>query len=218
MSGKTISTEPPPASAAPLDPDPGPAPSAELDALLALARRRSHAGRIALFDTVRDLLFDTGDTLTERERSLMGDILRRLVGDVEASVRRDLAERLAGNPRAPHDLAVAIARDDIEVAYPLLVASTVLADADLIEIVHHRTQAHQIAIAARRDLSEDVSAALVNTGDTEVVVALLRNDNARVSAAMMEYLVEQSRQMDALQEPLVRRRDLPKELARRMYL
>ncbi len=192
--------------------------SLELDELLALARQRSREGRTALFDTVRDLLFDTGQSLTDRERALMGDILRRLVFDVEVAVRRDLAERLARDPRAPRDLVRVIAEDDILVAYPILVESSVLEDTDLIEIIRNRTQSHQLAIAARRSISADVSEALVSTGSEDVVVALLNNQGAQISAKVMEYLVEQSRQVDRLQEPLVRRHDLPRELARNLYL
>lgn len=171
-----------------------------------------------MFETVRDLLFDTGAALSDRERTLMGDILRRLVADVEAAVRRDLAHRLAQDPRAPRDLLVAVANDTIDIAYPILAESSVLADGDLIEIVRQRTQAHQLAIAARRAISEDVSQALVNTGDEDVVVALLNNAGAQISAATMEYLVDQSRRVDRFQEPLVRRHDLPRDLARSMYL
>lgn len=190
----------------------------DLDQLLSLARQRSREGRAALFDTVRDLLFDTGEALSDRERTLMGDILRRLVSDVEMSVRRDLAERLAQDSRAPHDLVVAVANDEIDVAFPILATSTVLADADLVEIIRHRTQSHQLAIAGRHAVSEEVSAALVNTGDQDVVITLLNNEGAQIAAATMEYLVDQSRQFDAFQEPLVRRHDLPRDLARNMYM
>jgi len=190
--------------------------SPDLDALLDMARRKSRDGRAELFSTVRDLFSETGDALTERERALMGDILRRLVADVEVSLRRSLAEQLARDPRAPHALVVAMANDAIEVAHPILAASAVLGDGDLIEIVRHRTQSHQLAIASRRSISPAVSEALVETGDEDVITTLLNNEGAEISAAVMEYLVEQSRQVDRFQEPLVRRADLPQHLARKM--
>lgn len=190
----------------------------DLEGLFALARSKSKDDRRELFDTVRDLFFDTGEALNDRERALMGDILRRLVKDVEVSVRRNLAERLAQDPRSPHELVKAMANDGIEAAYPLLIASEVLADADLIEIVRHRTQSHQLAIASRRALSPDLSEALVHTGNEDVIVALLENNGAKLSAATMEYLAEQARAVDRFQEPLVHRADLPRELARSMFL
>jgi len=189
----------------------------DLDSLIDLARQKSKAGRRALFATVRDLFLDAGEMLTDRERVLMGEILRKLVADVERSVRKELAERMAQRADAPHDLVVTLANDEIEVAHPILVDCKILEDIDLIEVIKHRTQAHQLAIARRRDISEDVSQALVDTGDTDVITTLLRNGDAVISRSLMEYLVAESKRVDTFQNPLLHREDLPADLARKMY-
>ncbi len=189
----------------------------DLDSLIDLARQKSKAGRRALFATVRDLFLDAGETLNDRERVLMGEILRKLVADVERSVRKELAERMAQRADAPRDLVVALANDEIEVAHPILVDCKILEDIDLIEVIQHRTQAHQLAIARRRDISEDVSQALVDTGDTDVITTLLRNGDAAISRSLMEYLVAESKRVDTFQNPLLHREDLPADLARKMY-
>ena len=188
----------------------------DLNALFVLAREKSKAGRRALFATVKDLFFENGGALTERERALMGDILRKLIADVEILVRKDLAERLAKRADAPRELVVALANDEFEVAYPLLKESTLLHDADLIEIIRHRTQAHQVAVATRKGVSEQVSETLVGTGDTDVIATLLDNGDAAISRSVMEYLVAESKRVDRFQMPLVNRRDLPSDLARKM--
>ncbi|MHA1569342.1 MAG: DUF2336 domain-containing protein, partial [Alphaproteobacteria bacterium] len=59
--------------------------------------------------------------------------------------------------------------------------------------------------------------ALVETGDKTVIQTLLENQNARISRATMDYLVEQSSQVDEFQNPLLHRPDLGPELASRMY-
>jgi uncharacterized protein (DUF2336 family) len=46
---------------------------------------------------------------------------------------------------------------------------------------------------------------------------LLDNNGAEISARTMEYLVDQSKTIDAYQNPLLHRKDLGSELARRMY-
>jgi uncharacterized protein (DUF2336 family) len=85
------------------------------------------------------------------------------------------------------------------------------------EIVRHRTISHRLAIAMRRSISERVCEALVATNSVDVIKALLENHGARISQATMAYLVDQSKAVDAYQEPLLRRSDLPPELAKKMY-
>jgi uncharacterized protein (DUF2336 family) len=191
--------------------------SQNFEQLLDLARDRSVASRTRLVETVSDLFFGTKQTLSDRERALMTEILRRLIHDVEMTVRRALSERLAGEPDAPSELITALANDEIEVAYPVLSKSSVLHDAELIEIIHQRTQEHQLAIAVRERISRTVSDALVDTGNNDVIRTLLENHGAEISRATMEYLVEQSKRVDSFQNPLVGRPDLPPELAKRMY-
>ena len=50
----------------------------------------------------------------------MSDILRQLIHDVEMKVRRVLAELMASESDAPHDLIAALANDQIEVAHAIL--------------------------------------------------------------------------------------------------
>ncbi len=190
----------------------------ELDQLLGLARNKSAEGRRRLLDTVTDLFSEESHYLNERERALMTDILCKLIRDVEMRVRRELSERLAQRDDAPLEIVKLLANDEIEVSRPVLLTSNVLRDIDLIEIVRHRTQQHQLSIAMRREVSEQVSDALVEAGNADVIKALLDNPNARISEATLEYLVEESRRVDTYQEPLVRRSDLSPELARRMCL
>lgn len=190
----------------------------ELHFLLDLALDRSIEGRRALTNTIGDLFSERDTALSEREHALMADILRKLIRDCEMAVRRDLSERLAKAENPPHDLILALANDEFEVAQPILAQSQVLRDIELIQIIRHRTQQHQLAIAMRRSVSEYVSDALVETGSIDVVKALLENQNAKISEATMEYLAEESQRVDSYQEPLIKRQDLKPELAERMYL
>ena len=189
----------------------------DLDYLFELARDKTVAGRRMLVATIGDLFFAQNEVLTDREKSLMTEILRQLIHDVEITVRRALADRLAEQPTAPPDLVRALANDSIEVAHPLLVNSHVLQDLELVEIIRNRTLEHQLAIAIRKSLSEEVTEALVETGHVDVIKTLLENGQAQISRNTMEYLVEQSQRVDTYQNPLLRRPDLDTQLAKRMY-
>jgi uncharacterized protein (DUF2336 family) len=187
------------------------------DELFALARDKSEQGRRALFDTVSDLFLEDGRSLSDRERALMGEILRHLIHDVEMTVRKALAERLAVRADTPRSLVLELANDEIEVAHDILLESKVLQDADLVEVIKHRTMEHQLAVSMRNSVSEQVSKALVETGQEDVITSLLNNHGARVSREVMEYLVSESKRVDAYQNPLVERPDLSPDLAQRMY-
>jgi uncharacterized protein (DUF2336 family) len=184
--------------------------------LLALARLRSDEGRAELFAVIGDLFHDRHDVVSAQERALMLDILEKLIGDVARDVRRKLSLRLADAPGLPRELAVLLANDEIEVATPILMRSAALQDVDLIEIIRHRSRQHILAVAMRRDITSTVSEALVETGDRDVIRALLENQDANIARITLAYLVEQSKTLDEFQEPLVRRRDLPADLARRL--
>ena len=189
----------------------------DLEYLFELARDKTVAGRRMLVATIGDLFFSQHDILSDRERALMTEILRQLIHDVEVSVRRALAERLSEQPLAPHELVIALANDEIEVAHPLLVNCDVLQDLELIEIIRNRTLEHQLAIGIRKSVSEEVTDALVATDSVDVIKTLLENHHAKISQRTMEYLVEQSQRVDTYQNPLLRRPDLETTLAKRMY-
>ncbi len=189
----------------------------QLRELLRLAQERQRTGRRVIFDNISDLFLSAEGRLSDRERALMTEILEALLREMEMQLRRDLAQRLASLDNAPHDLIVALANDEIEVARPLLVQSPVLRDFDLIEIVKRRSEEHLLAIAMRSPLSEEVSQALVDAGEENVIEQLLKNQDAALSRRALEYLVAEAQRVGRFQEPLLHRADLPGDLAHRLF-
>ncbi|HVZ00211.1 MAG TPA: DUF2336 domain-containing protein [Dongiaceae bacterium] len=185
--------------------------------LFDLAHDRTTVGRSQLVSAIGEMMGDRSRVLTLHERALINDILKKLIHDVARPVRKALAEKLAASPNAPKEVTALLANDEFDIASPILLNSTLLEDDDLTEIVRHRTISHRLAIAMRRAISEPVCDALVATNSVDVIKALLENHGARISAATMAYLVDQSKTVDAYQEPLLRRADLPAELAKKMY-
>ena len=185
--------------------------------LVKLARDKSKKGRSALAAAIDDLYSGEVGLLTENDRTIMFDILRRLIHDVEASVRGRLAESLAARTDTPKDLILALANDKIEVAYPVLVRSDLLRDEELIEIIQQRAMEHQVAIAMRARVSEPVSDALVETENEEVITTLLSNEGAAISGPTLVRLVDDARRIAGFQQPLVYRRDLSPQLVRKLY-
>ncbi len=191
-------------------------PESDLQELLRLAQEISSAGRRALLATVSDLFGERPEVLTERERALMSDILGKLLREVETAVRRDLAAQLAERPDTPQELLLTLANEETELIRPALMRSAVLHDPELIEVVVHRTLQHQLAIAMRRMASAEAADGLIEGNNTDVIKALLEDQDPKVAEATMDYLVEESRRVDSYQEPLVKRESLSPDLNRQL--
>lgn len=121
----------------------------DMGRLAQLAVHPQETSREEIYLAVASLYRAQSSALSERECALMQDILRRLTKDVEISVRSALAERLADDAKAPHDLVLFLARDQIEVARPLLLRSAVLNHEDLVTLCAECGEAHQQTIALR---------------------------------------------------------------------
>lgn len=188
----------------------------DMGRLAQLATNPQDTTREELYLAVASLYRVQDSHLSERERELMRDILRRLASDVEMTIRIALAERLAEDTAAPHDLILLLADDTIEVARPVILRSPLLSDRDVLKLIAECSIAHQEAIASRPHIGIPVTDALAKCEAETVLVALVRNVTAKISSATYETLVEKSRQLAELQDPLAHRDDLPAELATKM--
>lgn len=185
--------------------------------LLSLAGQKTPQSQAELALIIEDMFEDHDLVLSDRERHLMFNIIKKLVHEVEVSIRKKLSEKLSVLEGVPHDLAMKLATDDIEVAYPILAKSKAIRDDDLIELIHLRTEEYHLAISLRDDLVENVTDVLVEVGSNDVIESLLKNKDAKISQATMGFLVEQSRRVDTFQEPLIHRQELTETLATKMF-
>lgn len=176
----------------------------------------SSVSREEIYLAVASLYRIQGTGLNDRERELMREILRRLTRDVEMAIRIALAERLADDTAAPHDLILLLVDDRIEVARPLIINSPLLTESDILRLIAETDVSHQEAVAARPHIGEAVTDTLARSEHESVLLALVRNATARISGGAYETLVRKSRILTGLQEPLARRPDLPPELADKM--
>ncbi|MEO1020512.1 MAG: DUF2336 domain-containing protein [Pseudomonadota bacterium] len=152
----------------------------------------------------------------EGHADLVNEIFNMLVKDVEAEVRRSLADAMASSPNLPISAAKTLAHDTIEIAQPILQSSPVLNDADLIEIVRTSAIQYSLAVAARENVSEDVSEALVETGHKSVVNTLLENETAQIGEGTYQRVLSDFGADTEVQQRLVKRLDLPGTVVERL--
>ncbi len=189
----------------------------EVSNLLEFAFANKSGGRSELFNTIADFLERRHTELAPNALTLMSDILEKLLSDVEVSIRKKLANRLANNENAPVELIILLANDHIEVATSVLSMSSLLSDDELIKIIRHKTVQHQLGIATRERLSSSICHELISIGNTKTLITLLNNHNADINNASFSALLEKSKNNTPIQPPLIERPDLPKEMAAKMY-
>lgn len=158
----------------------------------------------------------TSGRLGERERALAIEIFRIMVQDAELRVRLTLSEQLKQCADLPRDVARTLANDVEQVATPMLEFSTVLTDADLIEIIASLSRAKQRAIARRQLVSTAVSAALVDQGDATVAAELVANSGAQIEEHDLMKLVDVHGADEGVMRPLIDRSELPLSVAEKL--
>jgi uncharacterized protein (DUF2336 family) len=186
--------------------------------LITLAQAPDSETRRELLREVTDLFFDTENSRQERETLLMGDILHTVAADMQDDSLIDLATRFASRSDAPEALMISLAsRPNIAVAGPVLRKCSKLRDDVLVRVIGERSQDHIKAVAERPNVSEVVSAAIVDHGDDLALDTLVRNPGATIARPTMEKVVDRARHNQNLHEGVVTRSDLPLDLLNEMY-
>ena len=188
-----------------------------LSRLVGLAKETSSEKRRELLNEVTDLFMDAPSGYTSNQAEQFGDILGTVAREMEMAVRQTLATRLSSVPNAPRNLILQLANDEIEVARPVLRNSVVLKDADMIALAKLKGQDHLFALSERREVSEQLSDAIVARGDGRVLTQLASNAGAKLSRGSMETLAERAETVASLQKPLISRTDLPPDLMNSMF-
>lgn len=175
---------------------------------LELTEPHAPKARLALVQRLCEIVSWPETRLPSYERQLAADILVGLLRTTNEDLRRRCAQGLVRVQDAPKALLRYLARDEISVAQPLLENGVGFDDSDLIATIRAGTSSHWLAIAKRRGLGEPVTDALLQTGDTAAIEAVLRNQTARLSTQGVDIVVARSRQAPGLPALLVPRTEL----------
>jgi uncharacterized protein (DUF2336 family) len=149
----------------------------------------------------------------EDEIWIFGELITKLMEELEERARSVLSRRLSASSNAPMQVMHRLALDDsINVAGPVLQLSERVDAATLIETATTKGQRHLMAVARRRAVDQPVSDILVRRGDREVVVALVDNGGAALSELGFLHLLTRSMNDSIIAEHLGSRRDIPRHI------
>ena len=183
-----------------------------LQDLEALSVERDAGKRRELLRKVTDLFFITEEQQSDGDRDVFGGVLERVAFELEVEARAELSQRLSSTRFAPHNIVRRLAEDDIDVAKPVLERSTVLTDADLVEIAYSKGQEHLMAMTRRDALSAAVTDVIVQRGNDDVLTSVSGNMGAAFSAKGFDMLAVKATNISKLRENLIQRDDVPNEI------
>jgi uncharacterized protein (DUF2336 family) len=167
---------------------------------------------------VTTLFLDGAEHFADEHVSLFGDVIGRLIEEIEAKALAELARRIAPVPNAPAEIVRRLAtNDDIVVAGPVLQQAR-LDEADLKLIAETRSQAHLLALSTRLGINEALSEILVARGDREVAISIAENHQARLSDNAFATLVKRAGDDGVLAEKVGLRADIPARLFRKLLI
>jgi len=171
---------------------------------------RTMAERAQALRRVTDLFLFGASGQAPAQIAVFDDVMMRLMGDIETSIRAELSLRLAAIPNVPPKLIRRLATDtEIAVAGPVLRSSPALDDDILVHSARTAAQDHLLAISCRAAVSEPVTDELVERGDRRVALSVVGNAGARLSERGRTVLVERSRDDDQLAAGIWSRPDVP---------
>ncbi len=188
-----------------------------LPRMVALAHERSELSRIQLAGMLADIFLFNDSHLSLREEELINELIDQLMKSGTVQVRSQLMEKFADVSRMPRRIATHIARDDIAIARPVLMACPTLTDDDLIQVVEEQGVSHAALIATRQQISEAVADALVTTGDVRVMQAVAENLGAHLSQKAVEAVADAARYSAELRAPILHRPEITADTAMKLY-
>ncbi|WP_213741640.1 DUF2336 domain-containing protein [Bradyrhizobium sp. dw_411] len=173
--------------------------------------------RVLMLQRVLHLFLSSAARLNETQIGVFDDVMVRLIEHVEAPALVHLSAALAASSSAPQQAVRRLAcHKDIAVAGPVLLRSSALSDAALVEIASRLGRQHLLTISCRRTIGEALTDILLKRGDLDVCRALAKNAGAKFSEAGYAAIVAAAEPHKDIADSLVLRPDLPAAMLREL--
>ena len=143
-------------------------------------RSASTQTRGRIFIRITELFLHYAPALDDEAVTLFGEVFLRQTNGVDTDALAEASARIAPQRNAPKRLIHTLSRHGVaEVAGPVLTHAPSLTSSELIAIAGYSTPEHQIAIAKRNRLDEQVTQTLIEIGHPAVMNQLCINPGAK---------------------------------------
>lgn len=154
--------------------------------------------------------------LSANERGMAEQVLLMLARDAAVQVRAALAESIRHSAHVPREVAMRLARDVDQVAFPLLRFSESLTEDDLVELVASTDDSGRDELAQRRTVSSRLAERLIELGNEGTVVRLMQNEGAEIDEVSFSRAVDRFGAASGVPEAIAHRRLIPPRIAERL--
>ncbi len=195
-------------------------PSVPVQASPILAGDSNEEVRMALAERLVRLLPELD---TERHSQLYAytvQALGTLALDEVLKIRKALSTALQDHAYAPPKVVSALARDiERDVSEPILKFCAAVPDDVLLDILKAHPASWTVqAIAGRKQVSGEVSQAVIDSGDRPAGAILIGNEGAVLTTATLQDIIERARDYPEWQTHLAGRASLPPKMARSLAM
>lgn len=176
----------------------------------AISRGTPEARRKAL-EHATDVL--VAGTYNEDQIWVFGEVIAKLMDELEESARAALSKKLSTSSNAPFRVMRSLALDEsIDVAGPALQHSDRVDRNTLITTANTKSTAHLLAVARRKSVEPPITDIMVRRGAREVIAALVDNEGAAFSEFGFLHLVQRTTDDTIIAHTLGSRKDIPRHV------
>ncbi len=179
-----------------------------IDDIINLAKDSTPEKRHQVVEHVTELFVSGADSYQTEEISLFNTVLENMLPDMETDQKRTVSEKLAPIDSTSHEIACALARDDIDIARPMLTNSNVLKSEDILQLAKTMGQSHLLAISKRAHLEANVTDVLLERGESPVKQSVAANNGAEISDWGSRLLVKLAERDERIRDAMIERADI----------
>jgi len=176
--------------------------------------------KIALINRLTSLLPDLSQDQYAHLYAFAAQALGIMALDEVLKVRLALSSALKDELYAPPEVVTQLAKDfERQVSEPILKFCTAMPDEALIDILQQHPAAWAVeAIAGRRDLTAEVSNAVVETYQTKAGQILIQNESATLSEDTVDHILRLAPEKPEWHKPLAVQTHMPARILRDIIL
>lgn len=179
-----------------------------LNDLLNLAEESSPEKRHQLVEHVTGLFVNGAHSYQTEEITLFNTVLERMLPAMDDEHKKVLSEQLAPFDTTSHAVALKLAKEEIDIARPMLTSSDALQTEDILRLAKTMGQGHLLAISKRSHLESNVTDVLLERGEQPVKQSVASNSGAEISDWGTRLLVKLAGSDEKIRDAMMERADI----------